>query len=52
LLSEQAVLCDGLVELIRAGYDTLVDAGYAREMAYFECLHEVKLIVDRIHASH
>ena len=40
------MLCGGLVELIRAGYETLVEAGYAPEMAYFECLHEVKLIVD------
>jgi len=40
------VLCGGLVELIRAGFETLVEAGYAPEMAYFECLHEVKLIVD------
>ena len=51
LFSEQAVLCGGLVELIRAGYDTLVEAGYAPEMAYFECLHEVKLIVDRIYVD-
>ncbi|HTT83000.1 MAG TPA: ketol-acid reductoisomerase [Rhizomicrobium sp.] len=51
LFSEQAVLCGGLVELIRAGFDTLVEAGYAPEIAYFECLHEVKLIVDRIYAS-
>jgi ketol-acid reductoisomerase len=51
LFSEQAVLCGGLVELIRAGFDTLVGAGYAPEMAYFECLHEVKLIVDRIYES-
>jgi ketol-acid reductoisomerase len=43
------VLCGGLVELIRAGFETLVDAGYAPEMAYFECLHEVKLIVDLIY---
>ena len=43
------MLCGGLVELIRAGYETLVDAGYAPEMAYFECLHEVKLIVDLIY---
>src|SRR5690606_10735581 len=49
LFGEQVVLCGGLVELIRAGYDTLVDAGYAPEMAYFECLHEVKLIVDLIY---
>ena len=46
LFGEQAVLCGGLVELIRAGFETLTDAGYAPEMAYFECLHEVKLIVD------
>ena len=46
LFGEQAVLCGGLVELIKAGYETLVDAGYAPEMAYFECLHELKLIVD------
>src|ERR1700743_6446 len=46
---EQAVLGGGLVELIRAGYETLVEAGYAPEMAYFECLHEVKLIVDLIY---
>ena len=46
LFGEQAVLCGGLVELIKAGYETLVEAGYAPEMAYFECLHEVKLIVD------
>jgi ketol-acid reductoisomerase len=49
LFGEQVVLCGGLVELIRAGYETLTDAGYAPEMAYFECLHEVKLIVDLIY---
>ena len=49
LFGEQAVLCGGLVELIKAGYETLVEAGYAPEMAYFECLHEVKLIVDLIY---
>ena len=49
LFGEQVVLCGGLVELIRAGYETLVNAGYAPEMAYFECLHEVKLIVDLIY---
>jgi ketol-acid reductoisomerase len=49
LFGEQAVLCGGLCELIRAGFDTLVKAGYAPEMAYFECLHEVKLIVDLIY---
>src|SRR5438132_4319415 len=48
LFGEQTVLCGGLVELIKAGYETLVEAGYAPEMAYFECLHEVKLIVDLI----
>jgi len=46
LFGEQVVLCGGLSELITAGFETLVDAGYAPEMAYFECLHEVKLIVD------
>ncbi len=46
LFGEQSVLCGGLTELIRAGYETLVEAGYAPEMAYFECLHELKLIVD------
>jgi ketol-acid reductoisomerase len=49
LFGEQAVLCGGLTELIRAGYETLVAAGYSPEMAYFECLHEVKLIVDLIY---
>jgi ketol-acid reductoisomerase len=49
LFGEQAVLCGGLTELIRAGYETLVEAGYAPEMAYFECLHEVKLIVDLLY---
>ena len=49
LFGEQAVLCGGLVELIRAGFETLTEAGYAPEMAYFECLHEVKLIVDLIY---
>ena len=46
LFGEQAVLCGGLTELIKCGFETLVEAGYAPEMAYFECLHEVKLIVD------
>lgn len=46
LFGEQAVLCGGAVELVKAGYETLVDAGYEPEMAYFECLHELKLIVD------
>jgi len=49
LFGEQAVLCGGLSSLIMAGYETLVDAGYAPEMAYFECVHEVKLIVDLIY---
>jgi ketol-acid reductoisomerase len=49
LFGEQAVLCGGTVELIKAGFDTLVVAGYAPEMAYFECLHELKLIVDLIY---
>jgi ketol-acid reductoisomerase len=49
LFGEQVVLCGGLTALIQAGYETLVDAGYAPEMAYFECLHEVKLIVDLIY---
>ena len=49
LFGEQVVLCGGLTSLIRAGYETLVEAGYAPEMAYFECLHEVKLIVDLIY---
>ena len=48
LFGEQAVLCGGLAELIKAGFETLVEAGYAPEMAYFECCHEVKLIVDLI----
>ncbi|MDE3167748.1 MAG: ketol-acid reductoisomerase, partial [Acidobacteriota bacterium] len=48
LFGEQAVLCGGTAELIRAGFQTLVDAGYAPEIAYFECLHELKLIVDLI----
>lgn len=49
LFGEQAVLCGGMVDLIKAGFETLVEAGYAPEMAYFECLHEVKLIVDLIY---
>jgi len=49
LFGEQSVLCGGLIELIRAGFETLVEAGYAPEMAYFECLHEVKLIVDLVY---
>ena len=49
LFGEQAVLCGGVSELIRAGFETLVEAGYAPEIAYFECLHELKLIVDLIY---
>jgi len=49
LFGEQTVLCGGTVDLIKAGFETLVEAGYAPEMAYFECLHEVKLIVDLIY---
>ena len=49
LFGEQAVLCGGTVELLKAGFETLVEAGYAPEMAYFECLHELKLIVDLIY---
>lgn len=49
LFGEQVVLCGGLTALIQAGYETLVEAGYSPEMAYFECLHEVKLIVDLIY---
>jgi ketol-acid reductoisomerase len=49
LFGEQAVLCGGAVELIKAGFETLVESGYAPEMAYFECLHELKLIVDLIY---
>ncbi len=49
LFGEQTVLCGGAVELIKAGFETLVEAGYAPEMAYFECLHELKLIVDLIY---
>lgn len=49
LFGEQAVLCGGITELIKAGFDTLVDAGYQKEIAYFECLHEMKLIVDLIY---
>lgn len=50
LFGEQAVLCGGLTSLIKAGFETLVDAGYAPELAYFECLHEMKLIVDLVQA--
>ena len=49
LFGEQAVLCGGLTSLMTAGYETLVEAGYSPEMAYFECIHEVKLIVDLIY---
>ena len=49
LFGEQVVLCGGLTALIRAGFDTLVEAGYQPEVAYFECLHELKLIVDLIY---
>ena len=49
LFGEQAVLCGGMTALIKAGYETLVEGGYSPEMAYFECLHETKLIVDLIH---
>ncbi|MCB1051651.1 MAG: ketol-acid reductoisomerase [Acidobacteria bacterium] len=49
LFGEQAVLCGGVTELVKAGYDTLVEAGYQPEIAYFECLHELKLIVDLIY---
>ncbi len=48
MFGEQAVLCGGVTELMKAGFDTLVEAGYAPEMAYFECIHEMKLIVDLI----
>jgi ketol-acid reductoisomerase len=51
LFGEQAVLCGGISALIKAGYDTLIEAGYQPESAYFECLHEVKLIVDLIHVG-
>jgi ketol-acid reductoisomerase len=49
LFGEQAVLCGGVSELIKAGFDTLVEAGYQPEAAYFECLHEIKLIVDLVY---
>ena len=51
LFSEQAVLCGGMSALVRAGFETLVDAGYAPEIAYFECLHELKFIVDLVHEA-
>ena len=50
LFGEQAVLCGGLTNLVQAGFDTLVEAGYQPELAYFECLHELKIIVDLLHA--
>jgi ketol-acid reductoisomerase len=49
LFGEQAVLCGGLTSLIKAGFETLIEAGYSPEMAYFECLHEMKLIVDLVY---
>ncbi|MDX1410332.1 MAG: hypothetical protein R3330_19410, partial [Saprospiraceae bacterium] len=51
LFGEQAVLCGGVTSLVEAGFETLVEAGYAPEMAYFECLHELKLIVDLMYAG-
>ncbi len=51
LFGEQAVLCGGTSALIRAGFDTLVAAGYPPELAYFECLHELKFIVDLVHEA-
>ena len=51
LFGEQAVLCGGVTELMKAGFDTLVKAGYAPQMAYFECVHEMKLIVDLINSG-
>ena len=51
LFGEQAVLCGGVTELMKAGFDTLVEAGYAPEMAYFECIHEMKLIIDLINSG-
>lgn len=51
LFGEQAVLCGGLVELMKAGYETLLDAGYNKKLAYFECVHEMKLIVDLIYSK-
>ncbi|MFN5706888.1 MAG: ketol-acid reductoisomerase [Planctomycetota bacterium] len=51
LFGEQAVLCGGLTSLVQAGFDTLVEAGYQPELAYFECLHELKIIVDLLHAK-
>ena len=51
LFGEQCVLCGGVTELMKAGFDTLVEAGYEPEMAYFECIHEMKLIVDLINSG-
>jgi ketol-acid reductoisomerase len=51
LFGEQTVLCGGVTELMKAGFDTLVEAGYAPEMAYFECVHELKLIIDLINSG-
>ncbi len=51
LFGEQAIICGGVAELMKAGFDTLVEAGYAPEMAYFECIHEMKLIVDLINSG-
>jgi ketol-acid reductoisomerase len=51
LFGEQAVLCGGLSELVKAGFDTLVEAGYDPKLAYFECLHEMKLIIDLAYAG-
>ena len=51
LFGEQAVLCGGVCELMKAGWETLVEAGYAPEMAYFECIHEMKMIIDLIYAK-
>ena len=51
LFGEQAVLCGGVTALMKAGFDTLVEAGYEPEMAYFECIHEMKLIVDLINSG-
>ena len=51
LFGEQAVLCGGVTELMKAGFETLVEAGYAPEMAYFECVHEMKLIIDLINSG-
>ena len=51
LFGEQAVLCGGVTSLVQAGFDTLVEAGYQPELAYFECLHELKIIVDLLHSS-